>query len=307
MKKLFSKEAIIGLTVLISLLIVFFGIDYLKGVNIFHPENYYYVTYTNVDGLAESAPVTVNGFKVGIVREIQYEYDNPGHVRVELSLDKSLKVPRGSKAVLVTSMLGTSTIDLQLAQGGSYHDVGERLDGVNSTGLMDNLSGDVMPAVATLLPHIDSLVVAVTDLAADPALASSIRRLDVIMANLEKSTLVLNAALAPTPGIVSNASVTMTDVRQIAANLNSISSDLTEVAAKLKTMPLDSTMNNINRMSENLLALSNQLNDPSSSLGLLMRDPGLYNNINNTAAHLDSILIDLKRRPKHYIPPIKIF
>ena len=105
MKKLFSKEAIIGLTVLISLLIVFFGIDYLKGVNIFHPENYYYVSYTNVDGLAESAPVTVNGFKVGIVREIQYEYDNPGHVRVELSLDKSLKVPRGSKAVLVTSML----------------------------------------------------------------------------------------------------------------------------------------------------------------------------------------------------------
>ena len=99
----------------------------------------------------------------------------------------------------------------------------------------------------------------------------------------------------------------MTDVRQIAANLNSISSDLTEVAAKLKTMPLDSTMNNINRMSENLLALSNQLNDPNSSLGLLMRDPGLYNNINNTAAHLDSILIDLKRRPKHYIPPIKIF
>ena len=82
MKKFFSREIIIGLSVLLSLLILFFGIDYLKGINVFKAANYYYASFTNVAGLAQSAPVTVNGFKVGLVREINYEYDNPGHVHL---------------------------------------------------------------------------------------------------------------------------------------------------------------------------------------------------------------------------------
>ncbi|MBD5186173.1 MAG: MCE family protein [Bacteroidales bacterium] len=307
MKKFFKKETIIGLTVVVTLLILFFGIDYLKGINVFHPANYYYVTYDNVDGLAQSAPVTVNGFKVGLVREINYEYDNPGHIRVELSLDKQLKVPRGTKAILTTDMLGTSTIMLEMEPGASYHDVGDRLVGVRKPGLMDGLSGDLMPTVTDMIPKIDSLLVAITDIAKDPALASSIHNLNSMLANLEQTTVTLNRAMAPVPGIVNNASVTMTDVKALAANLNRMSADLAEVAAAVKVMPLDSTMNNIHAMSANLLALSEQLNNPNSSLGLLMNDPSLYNNINNSAAHIDSILVDLKRQPKRYIPSIKVF
>ena len=100
MKKLLSKELIIGASVLLSLLILFFGIDYLKGINVFKSANYYYASYTNVAGLTQSAPVTLNGYKIGLVREINYEYDNPGHVLVEISLDKQLKVPVGTKAPL---------------------------------------------------------------------------------------------------------------------------------------------------------------------------------------------------------------
>lgn len=100
MKKFFSKELTIGLCVVLALLILFFGIDYLKGINVFKASNYYYVSYTNVNGLAVSSPVTASGFKVGLVREIRYEYDNPGHVLVEISLDKALKIPSGTKAEL---------------------------------------------------------------------------------------------------------------------------------------------------------------------------------------------------------------
>ncbi len=84
MKKIFRREVIIGLCVIIALLILTFGIQFLKGVNVFKAANYYYTSYTNVEGLAISAPVTLNGFKVGQVREIKYEYNNPGHVSVEL-------------------------------------------------------------------------------------------------------------------------------------------------------------------------------------------------------------------------------
>lgn len=307
MKKIFSKEAIIGLTAVVAILVLFFGIDYLKGINVFHAANYYYVTYTDVQGLAQSAPVTVNGYKVGLVREIQYEYDNPGHVMVELSLDKALKVPKGTKAVLTSDLLGTATIALEMSDHGDFHDVGDKLIGENAKGMMDAIGETVMPSLATILPRVDSLLAAATELATDPALVNSIRRLDVIMANIETSTVALQRALQPTPGIMNNASLAMTDVRAIASNLQTISTDLTTVSKTLKEMPLDSTLNNINRMSSNLLALSQQLNDPNSSLGLLMHDPALYNNVNSAAAHIDSILIDIKREPKRYIPKIKVF
>lgn len=307
MKTLFRKEMVIGLTVLVTLCILFFGIDYLKGINVFRPANYYYVTYENVDGLAQSAPVTVNGFKVGLVREIEYEYDNPGHIRVEISLDKQLKVPVGSRAVLTTDMLGTSTIALDLAEGDRHHEIGDRLVGVKAKGLMDGITGDVMPALTDIVPRIDSLLSAVTTLAANPALANSIGSLERVMANLETATATLNTAMRPVPHLVDNASLAMSDVRALAANLNRISADLAQVAATVKVMPLDSTMNNIHLMSRNLLALSEQLNNPDGTLGLLMNDPSLYHNINNSAAHIDSILLDLKRQPKRYIPSIKIF
>ena len=95
-----KKELIIGLCVLIALLVLFFGINFLKGVNLFKAANYYYATYTNAAGLQQSAPVTLDGFKVGQVREINYDYTNPGHVKVELSVDRELRIPKGSEAVI---------------------------------------------------------------------------------------------------------------------------------------------------------------------------------------------------------------
>ena len=130
MKKIFRKEVLIGLIVIIALAILFVGIDFLKGINIFKAANYYVATYENVEGLAVSAPVSVNGYKVGLVREINYEYDNPGHVKVEMSLDKNLKVPRGTQAVIKTDMLGTATIELKMGNGDSFHNVGDELEGV---------------------------------------------------------------------------------------------------------------------------------------------------------------------------------
>ena len=294
MKKFFSREIIIGLSVLLSLLILFFGIDYLKGINVFKAANYYYASFTNVAGLAQSAPVTVNGFKVGLVR-------------VELSLDRKLRIPKGTKAVIATDMLGTSSIELKMSAHPDYHDVGDHLEGVEGSGLMDKVSTELMPTIMSIAPHIDSLVVSLNTIAGDPALLNAVRRLDVIMANLETSTTQLNRSMAAVPALVTHANGTMANVEQLSANLNQVSAALAVISEDLKKMPLDSTMRNINNITANLDLATKQLNSTNSSLGLLLNDPSLYHNINNSAAHIDSILIDLKRQPKRYIPSIKVF
>jgi len=301
MKKKFSKELIIGLSVLLTLLLLIFGIDYLKGINIFKAANYYYVSYTNVTGLAQSAPVTLNGYKVGLVREIGYEYDNPGHVLVELSLDKALQITQGTEAALVTDMLGTSSIELRMKPGVTYHQIGDKLKGVQTTGLMESLSTDVLPGVGGMMGKVDSLLVAVTAIATDPALIQSVKRLDDVMANLQKSTERLNAVMAKMPAVASDASVTMSNVKSMSDNLNGISSDLAVVSSQLKEAPIDSALNNVYEVSESLKNVMALLDSRQSSLGMLIHDPSFYNNLNSSVAHLDSLLIDVKKNPKRYI------
>ena len=297
--KRYKREFVIGISVIIAMLVLFFGINYLKGINLFKAANYYYASYTNVDGLAESAPVTINGFKVGLVREIRYEYDNPGHVLVEMSLDRALKVPEGSKAILKKDLLGTASIQLQLAENANLHKVGDKLASEQDPGLLAGVTGGIMPTIESILPKIDTLITSINRVVGDSALLSSVRRLDDITADLQATT--RNLAK-----VSSSLSPIMTDVKSITGNASTVTADFTEVSAKLKEMPIDAIMADLQTTTNNLKALSNQLNDPNSSLGLLMRDPTLYKNINTTIASLDSIFVDVKRNPKRYIN-IKVF
>lgn len=301
MKKKYSKELVIGLSVIAMMLILIFGIDYLKGINVFKASNYYYASYTNVAGLAQSAPVTINGYKVGLVREINYEYDNPGHVKVEMSLDKKLRVPQGTKAVLVCDMLGTATIQLEMAHNNNFHNVGDMLIGETAPGLLDGVQKDVMPSLGSVMEKLDSLLSALNYIATNPALTNAVNRLDDIMANVETSSANLDRTMRSMPSIASDAGVTMKNVTEISKNLHSISSDLSEVSAQLKNTPIDSTLNNVYQITESLGDMTRKLNSTNSSLGLLLNDRGLYDNLNGSAASLDSLLRDVKKNPKRYI------
>ena len=173
MKKFFSKEVKIAITVLVSLACLFWGINYLKGINLFTPVNFYYAHFEKVDGLTDSAPVTINGFQVGLVREIVYEYET-GKLRVQLSLDKDLKIPVNSEAVIVTDMLGTAQIALNLAKNPQYYEVGADIVGKNQVGLMENVSNELLPSVAAIMPKIDSILTSLNQVVGNPALVKSI-------------------------------------------------------------------------------------------------------------------------------------
>lgn len=299
MKKIFTKEVKIGLSVIVALAVLFFGINFLKGVNIFKAANYYYVSYNNVTGLSISAPVTLNGFKVGLVRSMEYDYEHPGNVLVELSLDKQLTVPQGSVAVLASDFLGTASIELQLAENSAKHALGDRLIGEQKPGLMDALGQSVMPSISQIMPKIDTLLTNINTLVADPALSASVKRIDGITNELEKASRNLAALTARLSPIA-------TDVKSITSSADSMLANLNDVSATLKEANIDALIADLEATTSNLKQLTTQLNDPNSSLGKVMHDPALYDNINTAVASLDSLFNDIKKNPKRYIN-IKVF
>lgn len=288
------KLITIGVSAVVALAILFFGINYLKGINLFHAANYYFAVYDDVTGLAVSAPVTANGFKVGQVREMKYMYDNPGHVRVELALDGDLKITEGTVAVLGSDLLGTASISLDIPLTSNYLPKGSTLTSRQNSGLMDNVSGELMPGIVGMMPKIDSLLVAVTNVVTDPALAAAVKRLDAITVDLNVMSANIAKATQPLPGVMNNASV-------VASNLNHMSQSLDSLSTELKGLPLDSTMANVVALTENLKQITEKLQTTDSSLGMLVNDPGLYNSLNNTVASLDSLITDVKARPKRYL------
>lgn len=297
MKKIFTKEVLIAIAVIISIGLMYWGINYLKGVNLFTPSNYYKVSFEKVNGLNVSAPVTINGFQVGLVSNVSYDFNNNGNIIVELSLDKKLRLPIGTEAMISTDMLGTSTVLLVLNKDrNDYYEVGAEIPGKIQTGLMDNVSNDIMPSITQLLPKVDSILENLNNILSNSALNESVTRLNNITSNLENLTLQLNRSV---PEIFNNVNVISNDLKTISGNV-------AEMTTELNTVPLDSTMKSINETMANLKDLTEAMKNENSSLGLLMNNDGLYNHLDQTILSLDSLFKDIKANPKRYIN-VKVF
>ena len=295
MNKIFRKEVLIGVLVIVACLILFFGINFLKGVNLFKAANYFYATYNNVEGLALSAPVTLNGYKVGVVREINYDYDKPGNVTVEISVDKNLRLPRGSKATVSLDILGTASVVLRLGNSADgFYAVGDTIESAVDAGMLASVSENLMPSVSAIFPKIDTLLTSLNAIAADPALTRSISRLDGITTELEASLVSLRKVMGTLQPIAS-------DIKSITTNVDTITGDLTTVSARLREAPVDSLLNDLQATVANLEELTAKLNNPDGTVGKLTADPALYDNLNATVASLDSLFVDIKKNPKRYI------
>lgn len=295
MKKIFKKEFTIGICVIATLAVLIFGIDYLKGINLFKPANFYIVSYDNVAGLDLSAPVTIDGYKVGQVREINFNYQTPGKIDVVLALNKELQLPEGSVATIASTLMSGAYIDLKLGNSKKMIPVGGRVESGNAPDLMSSIQDDIMPSINTILPRIDSLLCNLNYIITDPAIAQSIKRFDGITEYLLLSSAGLNNTLnSDIPLIMRNAKSITYSVDSIATNLNTLS-------LQLKTLPIQPTMANLETVSQNLAIFSENLNSEKGTAGLLMKDPELYYRLNRVSADIDSLLIDIKKNPKRYI------
>lgn len=294
MRKLFTREILIGFVLFLSLAILFLGIDYLKGMNVFKASNIYYVSFSNVKGLTVASPVTLNGMQIGQVTGLEYQYDNPGHILVAVDLDKSVKITKGSKFLLSSSLLGSAELAIDMAQNTEYYTTDDIIEGGAAADFMADISTKILPEVMALLPRLTSIAAHIDTLVSDPALTNTVKRLDDISRNLE----VMSAKLASASGQIDPV---LSNTKNITENLGEISADLKILSEELKSLPLSETMDNVKTTTDNLAQISTQVNSKDSSLGMLLYDKGLYNHIDSTIMSLDSILIDLRHNPKKYV------
>lgn len=295
MKKILSKEFWIGFSVIVAVLILVFGIDYLKGINLFRPTHYYLAYYENVDELTVSSPVLINGFKVGQVREINFNYKHPGKIEVVMALDKKLELPEGTVANLGSTLLSGARIELAIGHSDKMLPIGSEVATDSKAGIMSAVTDGLMPAITGIMPKVDSLLYNLNQIAGNPALMQSINRLDGISADLLSTTHGLNTMMTKqVPAIASNAA-------RATQGLDTIVSNLGALSYQLKSLPLDATVDNVNALTANLSDFSRQLTDKNSTLGLLTSDPELYNRLNQVSADIDSLIVDIKKNPKRYI------
>ena len=282
------KEVKIGLIGIIAIAMLFLGINYLKGARMFQPSSYYYAEFTDINGLALSSPVFASGYKIGLVRDIQYNSAKPGHVVVEMEMENDMNVPVGSKAELVTDMLGTVKVNLLLnLENKTYCQPGDTLFGFANNGLM-GVAEKIMPKVEVLMPKMDSILHSLNQLLAHPALTATLENAEQLTANLNTTANQLNKLMQKDLPVLTNRMVTIADnFTVISENLKGI--DYTETFKKI-----DSTLYNVR-------VLTSKLNSKDNTVGLLFNDPTLYNNLSTTSANAASLLEDLKTHPKRYV------
>ena len=290
MKK-FSKEIQIALVAIAGLLVLYFGLHFLKGMTLFSGDNKYYVKFKDVSGLSVASPIFANGYRVGVVEEIMFDYQNTGEIVAAIDVDTELNVPKGSRAEIATDLMGNVKVLLVLGNAADGMVApGDTITGSQQVGAMGN-AADMIPAVHQKLPKLDSILARVNTQLADPAIANSLHNVDQITADLTRTSHDLSLLTAQLnrqmPQMLQNAD-------GVLANTNQITKDISN-------MDFAATMTSVNTTLKNVEQMTAALNSREGTLGLLMRDPSLYYNLNSTMMHADSLMIDLKQHPKRYV------
>lgn len=286
--KRFTKEIKIGSAFLFCLAMLYIGVNFLKGNNVFSTDSTYYAVVSNTGGIVPSSVITTNGFQVGTVSGVDYDYANPNRIVLTLKIKESLRIPKGSNAVLVNSLLGGVSVDLRLSRGDSYCTEGDTLLSGFSGGLTDQIEHVMLPQITTLVPKVDSLITSLSALAADPSLGVALNNLEDLSRKINQMSDELN-------GILNNeVPILLADLQGAAHNVYSISGKLDNVDYESLVCRLDSTISNLQMLSVALI-------DEDNTVGSLLSSSELYDSIRSICTNANALIEDVKAHPSRYI------
>ena len=254
--KLFSKEVKIGLTGVIALCLLIYGINYLKGIEMFKPTNYFYVKFKNVNGLTKSSPVFADGYRVGIVSDLHYDYTQPGNVIAEIDIDPELRIPR------------------------ERYEAGDTLTGFINNGAMGAVA-EMVPSIEKMLPKLDSILSSLNTLLASPALPTTLNNVQELTAHLNTTSQHLENMMGK-------------EIPELTGKLNTLSDNFITISDNLKQIDYAEAMKRVDETLANVKKITDNLTDTNNSVGLLLNDPTLYQNLTETTQNAADLLEDLK-------------
>ncbi len=286
-----SKEIKIALVAVVGILVMYFGINFLKGVSLLVSDSYYYITFKDIQGLGASSPIYADGYKVGTVDAIEFDYGQTEPIKVKANIDKQLRIPAGSKAEIEKDLMGNLKVHLLLANNPRERiEPGGTIPGIVEDGVMNKVA-DMVPVIEQMVPKLDSILNSLNTLLADPAIAASLHNIQTITGNLTVSTRELNTLMVglnkQVPGMINRANGVLDNTGKLTSNL--------------AALDVQGTLDRVNRTLANAEVFTQKLNSDKGTLGLLLNDKQLYTNLNATMRDADSLVVDLKQHPKRYV------
>ena len=285
------NEIKIALVAVAGIVALFIGMNFLKGTNLFTGSKTYYFAFDDISGLTKSSPIYASGYQVGLVKDIIFDYSHKNKTKVIAEMDKQMEIPTGTTAFISSDVLGNIKVTLNIAPNrGQFIQEGGLIPGDIDRGPMGEVTS-MIPAVKQMLPKLDSILLSLNQLLADPAIASSVHNVQDMTANLTKTSHELNTIVAKLnreiPGVVAKTNTILDHSETFTANLSQV-----DVAT---------TMRKVDEAMADVKAVTAKINSNEGTLGLLMRDPSLYNQINTTVRSADSLMVNIRQHPKRYV------
>ncbi|WP_046244574.1 MlaD family protein [Hymenobacter terrenus] len=296
-----SKEVKVALLTIVSIASLVIGYNFLRGSNVLSSDNTYYATYPRVDGLNVGALVILNGIKVGQVKSMELQPTKGNTVRVALELNKDVVVGDSTTASLGGSLLGSKAITLTLGRNSRQYTGGEELRAIAATGIADAFQARALPVLTT----IDSTLTRVNGFLNKDAQTNIQQTLVGARASTEALQKLITANQANINQITRNLAQMSSALNKTTNKLDKIAANFSQLSDSLKAAPVGPALRRLNATMTDaqttVVSLNKALNDNTGSMGKLLHDSTLYNNLAATTASSNDLLVDLKANPKRYV------
>jgi phospholipid/cholesterol/gamma-HCH transport system substrate-binding protein len=301
-----SNETKIGALTAVAITVLILGYSFLRGNDVFSSSNKFYAIYRSVEGLTISKPVLVNGFQIGRVSKMQLHAD--GRTTVEFKVDKQYNIPDNTLAKLQsTDLLGSKAIVFELGNSTKYAGDQDTLRADIQGSLAESLQ-PIQKKAEVLITKVDSALSAINKIMSpkfqanvDKSFTSIANSLQTLESTTKKIDAIVGSQTTHINGIMANADEASANLKNSTAHLTGISSNFERFSTDLANSNVKGTLDNANKAMADLQATINKINNGQGSLGLLMNDDKMYNNLNQASSNLNNLFIDIKAHPSRYV------
>jgi phospholipid/cholesterol/gamma-HCH transport system substrate-binding protein len=300
-----SNEVKVGAVALVTIVVFIWLFNFLKGKDFFKKTVNYYSVYDEIGGLAESSPVEINGYKVGVVQSIDFIDAETGRLLVVFSVNRDFRLPVNTAAEIVpVSIIAGMKVQFVYGNGPGFYEYGDTIPGRLSAGLLSKLETELMPVkdrVSELISVLDSVISSVNDIM-DPEFK---KNLNGTVANLNTTSASISNIIGSREKELKESVENLTRFTQMLSNssgeISNTFNNLSAISDTLAAADIYSSILNLKSALENTSSILGDINKGKGSAGQLLTNDSLYNNISHSLASLDELLKDLKANPKRYV------